>query len=723
MDLLSHYLSENPAQLLELIEYRTALVNAKQRQAAAILLDLPVDVAIDPATVSLADLARSVDAWRSLLPEDPAVRRALRNLLAERSPDLQTVAPALWTLLSPDERGDVSATAGGADDTPTLSLGAGVEAAPFELTDDELVSLVADALSWQPVRRGERLYNQGDPASTLYVVVDGLIHLLRTDAGGVPVLVGTVSEGSLLGERSLVLDEPRSTTAYAAQDSNVYTLPLTTLQQLLPRAPKVMVKLLVELATRTQLSSAAPASPRHGRVLAILPAVAGCEPFVQALVEDLSHYGTTLFMRAEDAQAELAEFGPNALEGLADSYGLIDWMQRQARMYEYVLYLGDAESPNWSRRIAEQADRMLIVGRAGDSPVLSPLEVQLNRLEHPELLPPQELVLLHATAEDNPGDTAAWLDKRTIRRHHHVALDTGKGVDRVSRFVRGRAVAFVFGGGGMRAAACAGVAKALNELGIRADVVGGTSAGSLAAAIYAMDMDVDAMIEITRNQLMQKKIWMQPTLPLISVMSAKRLNAAYQDVYGGWQMEDMWITPFTISGNLTRAEMVVHQRGPLHHAVRASTAIAGVMPPALNDAGDLLIDGGIFNNTPADVARTLVDTGPVIAVDLGFTKRQETPYAYGESLSGWKVFRHRVNPFAEKIDVPSIVGIMMRANALGSINATAEQISYADLLLQPPVSDYGLFDFDAFDEVVQAGYDYALDPIRQWLADGGMEGV
>jgi predicted acylesterase/phospholipase RssA len=284
-------------------------------------------------------------------------------------------------------------------------------------------------------------------------------------------------------------------------------------------------------------------------------------------------------------------------------------------------------------------------------------------------------------------------------------------------------VGLVFGGGAMRAAACAGVARVLEELGIRADVVSGTSAGSLAAALYAMGLDVETLIARTRGELMRHKIWRQPTLPLTSVMSAKRLSEAYREVFGAWRMEDMWITPFTISGNLTRAEMVVHTTGPLQHSVRASTAIAGVMPPALTEEGDLLIDGGIFNNTPADIARSLVDSGPAIAVDLGFTKRQQRAYDYGDSLSGWRVLRSRINPSTDIIDAPSIVSIMMRANALGSINATAQQIAQADLLLQPPVRDYGLFDFDVFDDVVRAGYEYARAPIEEWLEAGGMDGV
>ncbi len=231
------------------------------------------------------------------------------------------------------------------------------------------------------------------------------------------------------------------------------------------------------------------------------------------------------------------------------------------------------------------------------------------------------------------------------------------------------------------------------------------------------------MIDITNQQLMRQKIWLQPTLPLTSVMSGERLSAAYREVFGGVRMEDLWTSPFTISANLTRAEMVVHRDGPLDHAVRASTAIAGILPPALTHEGELLIDGGVFNNTPADVARAMVDSGPVIAVDLGYTRRRAVPYAYGDSLSGWKVFRSRINPFAAALETPSIVSIMMRANALGGITANAEQLAHADLILRPPVGEFGLYDFDAAHEIVEAGYASARAPLQAWIDAGGLEGA
>ncbi len=697
-----------PEQRLAFIERRSAHMAGKRRQAAYILLDRTPPPADAARAATLADLETAIDEWRFLILDDPERRTQLAHLITARYHPAPASAPRLCAEFDELPGDDAPPTA--ADDSPA--------------TTDAIIDDVVAELRWHFVRRGETLYRQDDEADSLFIVLDALVRVMRTETDGRETVIGEVGEGQLLGERSLVLGEQRSSAAYAIRDGDVCRLPLPALERLARRHPQIMVKLLTQMAQRMEAGKPGAArAARPGGVTVIAPACPETGEFAQALAADLMLYGTVLHLDAAKMQAELDKVVDGDLEQFVDAYSFVDWMQQQAKEYDHILYEVDSAHPNWTRRCVEQADRILVVGRAGKTPELSPTEVIIERMPHPELSPPRELVLLHASVDDNPGDTRAWLARRTVKRHHHVAMDTGQGVDRVSRFLRGKAIALVFGGGGMRSAAAAGVARVLEERGIRTDVVGGASAGAIMAAQYALGWDVDKIVETSTGKLMKKKVWMQPTLPLVSITSAQRLNEAYTDVFGEVNMEDLWITPFTISGNLTKAQMVVHTTGLLRHAVRASTSLVGIHPPALTEEGDLLIDGGIFDNTPADVAREMVETGPVIAVDLGFTVRQRVAYAYGEHLSGWKVFWSRINPFTEKIEAPDIVGMMMRANAMASINATTEQVAHADLVLHPPVSDYGLYDLDAYEDIANAGYEYGKEQISAWLQSGGMDGV
>ena len=80
-------------------------------------------------------------------------------------------------------------------------------------------------------------------------------------------------------------------------------------------------------------------------------------------------------------------------------------------------------------------------------------------------------------------------------------------------------------------------------------------------------------------------------------------------------IEDLPLHFYCVSASLTRAEEVVHERGPLWPAVRASLALPGIYPPVYA-AGDLLIDGGALDNVPADVMRGRVGSGSIVAVDV-----------------------------------------------------------------------------------------------------------
>ena len=67
-------------------------------------------------------------------------------------------------------------------------------------------------------------------------------------------------------------------------------------------------------------------------------------------------------------------------------------------------------------------------------------------------------------------------------------------------------------------------------------------------------------------------------------------------------VEDLWKGSFLIASNYSQARENVLRSGDLGRAMRASIAIPGALPPVVRD-GDLLCDGGTFNNFPVDVMR------------------------------------------------------------------------------------------------------------------------
>ncbi|MDX1644981.1 MAG: patatin-like phospholipase family protein, partial [Thermoanaerobaculia bacterium] len=170
-------------------------------------------------------------------------------------------------------------------------------------------------------------------------------------------------------------------------------------------------------------------------------------------------------------------------------------------------------------------------------------------------------------------------------------------------------------------------------------------------------------------------------------------------------IEDLWLPFFCVSSNMSNAGLVIYERGPASKAVRASVALPGVFPPAV-DGNHLLIDGGVLNNLPVDIMRRRSD-GPIVAVDLHVRKEYQLEYA--QVPSAWQVLRSRLLPFTKRIPVPGITTIVMKATEIGSIIHASRNREAADLVLNPPVGRFGILDVKAFDEIVRLGYEHTLE--------------
>src|SRR5207237_924643 len=72
-------------------------------------------------------------------------------------------------------------------------------------------------------------------------------------------------------------------------------------------------------------------------------------------------------------------------------------------------------------------------------------------------------------------------------------------------------------------------------------------------------------------------------LPIVAAMRGRRLDRLLEEVFGDTRVEDLWRSYFCVSSNLVRAEPVVHERGLLRRAIRASSALAGLFPPVVED--------------------------------------------------------------------------------------------------------------------------------------------
>jgi predicted acylesterase/phospholipase RssA len=260
----------------------------------------------------------------------------------------------------------------------------------------------------------------------------------------------------------------------------------------------------------------------------------------------------------------------------------------------------------------------------------------------------------------------------------------------------------------------------MEELGIPIDMIGGSSIGAPVAGPTAQGQTAAEALQTIHQHF---RSLLDYTLPLASLLSGRRITSSIQKGGGSWDIEDLWIPYFCVSTNLTAGRSVVHRRGSAVRAVRASVAIPGVLPP-VPEGEDLLVDGGVLNNLPIDAMREINASGPVIAVDVLPPHGPRAKADYGLDVSGWRLALSKITPGRRATPVPSLANTIMRSMFVGSEGARAEMLreGLADLYLSIKAKGVGLLEFDAVEKVAQLGYEASIDPLREWLEAGGLEG-
>jgi NTE family protein/lysophospholipid hydrolase len=273
----------------------------------------------------------------------------------------------------------------------------------------------------------------------------------------------------------------------------------------------------------------------------------------------------------------------------------------------------------------------------------------------------------------------------------------------------------VLGGGGARGLSHVGALRAIDEAGIPVDAIGGTSMGAVVAAARATGLDHQAMHEACKRYFVEGGSLLDFTFPVVALTAGRRISRRLAAFFGDARIEDLLLTYFCVSSNLTRAEAVVHREGIVWKQLRASISLPGILPPVFRE-GDLLVDGAVTNNLPVDVMKELCHGGCVIALDVtppvDLTHKEPFP----EGLSGWRVLGRRLNPFMKKVEVPPLASVLMRTTLLGSASKQNLMARQADLVIRPPLEQFGLLEFKSYEQIVEIGYKHALEELEAWSA-------
>ena len=576
----------------------------------------------------------------------------------------------------------------------------------------EQLGALLEALEWRSLPSATALFQQGDPGDFLAIVVTGRLRVDVRGADGQTRSVAELGRGEFIGELAVLTGEPRSATAVAVRDADVVTLSKRAFDQLLVRHPQVMMRLtqVVIGRLRRTTSAAGPEVAARARTLALVPlspAVPIAELAAQ-LAAMLSEAGSTLLLDRQRVALSRIDLAELAEDHPAHTV-LREWLSERETEHRFLLYAAEPAPSAWTLRCLRQADLVLLVGLAGGDPQPGPVEAAITRMG---LRARQELVLIQPSALRQPAGTARWLAPRQVAAHHHVRAGDRGDMRRLANLATGRGLGLVLGGGGARGFAHIGVLRALEEANLAVDTVCGVSAGALIAAASAVGMDWRAIDQLARQLL---RNWRVPdyTLPVVALLRGGKLTRDLRAIFGETAIEDLWRSFFCLSVNLNRLSVNVHRRGPLWRSVRASSSLPLVFPPLLEGA-DVLVDGGVINNMPADLMRQQLPGGHVIAVKVSNEQPIGSNYRFGPSLSGWEVLLAPLRRPERRVSAPSFFDVLMRVLEISAVDSGLTNLAFADLVIRPPVERFGTLAFSAYDQIVEAGYRAAQAQLATW---------
>lgn len=600
--------------------------------------------------------------------------------------------------------------------------------------DTTMFTLLEPLLEWVEVGGGEILFQQHDTGDSLYFVISGRLQAFVTDDRGKRQVIGEIIRGETVGEMAIFTGDPRSASIIALRDSVLVKLSKHAFEQVIAAYPAVsmnVTKLIINRLRTSQGERLAPKKPVNICILALhedpLQSTSEATAFAGKIQPLLSRKGAACVVSSEKVDAY---FGQPCLSQTDKSNPiayreLTQWLDDQESQHEFMLYVTDPVLPGqalteWTKRCLRQGDEILLLADAEQGPDLTALE-QRHLTNSFQTGAPQTLILQHPVHTDHPRNTARWLALRpTVKKHYHIRTGLDRDMARLARILSGTAVGFVLAGGGAKGFAHIGVLKALQEWNVPVDVVGGTSVGGLVAASFSFDESVDTVTRHLRKAALYNPTKDYNLLPFISLIRGRRIRQMLQNCISDFTgqsdtgIEDSWITFFTLSSNYTQAREEVHTRGSLLKYLLATAAIPGVFPPVV-EGDDLLVDGGTFNNFPADVM-SRSGVGKVIGVDLNIDKPRKLNLEQIPSPAA--LLRDRFRPRGlKKYRLPSLVSIMLNSTLLYSSARRNENIRYTDLYFNPDVSRYGMMSWASYDDIVQKGYEHASAVLQQLCPD------
>jgi NTE family protein len=551
---------------------------------------------------------------------------------------------------------------------------------PHSLAETALTRLFSDAkmaehVSWFSLPGGQILCETGEEADELYFLRTGRLAAIRHEEGQEPQFLGVIRPGEPAGEMALIAGTPHSASVVAIRDSEVLSLPREDFFTAAERDPDLMIE-LAKLMLQRSRSSVGPSTVGEPSVFGFVGVSEdiAIRELVERVALEIQAFGYSVATAGEEALSAPTE-----------------WFSNVEQAHDFVFYAAEHGQTAWKSLVSRQVDRLFRVGRGDAAPPVRADIFASSTLQ--ELL--VDLVLIQPANAVRPNGSEAWLDALMPTRLFHLRDRNRADLTRLARIIAGLSVGLVLSGGGARAYAHIGAVRALRRADVPIDFVGGASMGAVVAAGVAMGWDDDEIDHRIRKAFVDTSPVDDIAFPLIAMTMGEKVRARLREHFGDTQIADLWLPYFCMSSNLTSGAYQLHRRGSLRHALRASIAIPGLLPPVTQD-NNVLVDGAVMKTFPADIMRSM-HLGPIVGIDVT-RGRNITADEVARPASVWRWILT-----GDWRKGPPIVSLLLRAATVtGGRDLAASRLA-TDVLVTPQVDAIEIRDWKAYEPAVLAG--------------------
>ena len=239
-------------------------------------------------------------------------------------------------------------------------------------------------------------------------------------------------------------------------------------------------------------------------------------------------------------------------------------------------------------------------------------------------------------------------------------------------------------GGGMRGVAHIAVLRALEEYGLKPDMISGTSAGAIVGALYAAGKSPDELLEIVQSKTFFPRSALR--ISRKGIFDPGFLLKIFQQYFSQDDFRILKIPFYAAATELTEGKIEYFSEGKLFDVLLASSSVPFVFPPVIMN-GKFYVDGGVMNNLPLEIIQNQCDF--LIASHV--------------NAMGYEDLR--------KMSISTEFDRILHLAISGSVYSKSNT---CDLFINPPdMLQYSLFRKDSIDGMLARTYDYTVEKLEE----------